>query len=766
MKLISNPSAARLSKLGKLVVALLLSVTAVGCASQAALQYEEASNGVQTMLLQKALTPNETVSRLIVPEGFRVKVFASEPDIRNPIAFSWDERGRLWVLESTNYPHESIGAERGDDRITICEDTDGDGKADKFTRFAENQPLSTALMVVNGGLLVGQAPDIVFMEDTDGDDKMDRKTPVLDDAFGSFDTHAVMNNFKYGIDNHIWSAVGYSGLYNPGEAPPPGQRNAENESILPMGLFRFSRDGQHLEPIGRFNNNTWGFGLGEDNTIFGSTANNNHAVVVGIPMRFGNEMNVANVQSHFLIKHSSERSLQQVDYRDGYTAAAGSFHYAGRRYPQKYWGAMMVGEPTGHLVHTVYMEPDGAIFKEQSGEIENLLSSSDEWVAPVFADIGPDENIWVADWYNPVIQHNPDRRGMFNQIWSAERGEGNAHLNPLRDKQHGRIYIVEYTGNKADAITSLDATDNAALIRGLKSTNQFWRLTAQRLIVENQKTELVPQLIEMVNDQSVDAIGLNTGAIHALWTLHGLDEIDQAMTAVEGALSHPSAGVRKAAMQVLPATTRSGQMLMAANAFSDVNLNTRLAAVLAVADMGDTASDVLKNAAKKATNGGDDWIQAAVKMLSPEEEKMMMPPEREPVAVSGMPAAYLTINAKPEEMSFQQVALNAYEGQPLKLVFNNLHPDLHNVVLLKKGVDVDAFGKALEDYLMDPKAIDTNYIPPAQMSNVVAATEVLSYEGSDTVEVEGLEAGEYVYLCTVPGHWQVMQGVLTIEPAQ
>lgn len=766
MKLISTFHTAGLTNLGKFIVALVLSVTAIGCASQAALNYEEASNGVQSLSLQKALTPNQTVTRLTVPDGFEVKVFASEPDIRNPIAFSWDERGRLWVLESTNYPHESIGAERGDDRITICEDTNGDGKADKFTRFAENQPLSTALLVVKGGLLVGQAPDIVFMEDTDGDDKVDRKTPVLDDAFGSFDTHAVMSNFKYGIDNQIWSAVGYSGLYNPGEAPAPGQRNADSESILPMGLFRFSKDGQHLEPVGRFNNNTWGFGLGEDNTIFGSTANNNHAVVVGIPMRFGNEMNVANVQSHFLIKHTTERSLQQVDYRDGYTAASGSFHYAGRRYPQKYWGSMMVGEPTGHVVHTVFMEPDGAIFKEQEGIVENLLSSSDEWVAPVFADIGPDENMWVADWYNPVIQHNPDQRGMFNQIWSAERGEGNAHQNPLRDKQHGRIYIIEYTGSKADGITALDANDNDALIRGLKSTNQFWRLTAQRLIIENKKDELVPQLIELVNDKSVDAIGLNTGAIHALWTLHGLGKIDQAMPAVESALSHASAGVRKAAMQVLPATAQSGQMLMASNAFSDVNLNTRLAAVLAVADMGERASEALKNEAKKAANGGDDWIQAAVNMLSPDEVKTTMPPERAPVAMSGMPAAYLTINAKPEEMSFQQQSLYAYEGQPLKLVFNNLHPDLHNVVLLKKGVDVDVFGKALEAYLTDPKAIDTNYIPPAQMNQVIAATGVLSYEGSAMVEVDGLEAGEYVYLCTVPGHWQVMQGVLTIEPAQ
>ena len=88
------------------------------------------------------------------------------------------------------------------------------------------------------------------MEDVDGDDKFDRKTPVLDNTFGSFDTHAVMNNFKYGIDNHIWSAVGYSGMYNPGEAPPPGERTNQDERILPMGVFRFSRDGSYLDEKG------------------------------------------------------------------------------------------------------------------------------------------------------------------------------------------------------------------------------------------------------------------------------------------------------------------------------------------------------------------------------------------------------------------------------------------------------------------------------------------------------------------------------------
>ena len=742
-----------------LVFTLLLTV---GCATEASLQYETASNDVQQLTLQQPLTPEQTLTRLVAPDGFEIRVFAAEPDIVNPIALAWDERGRLWVVESTNYPHDHVGEETGTDRITICEDTDGDGRADRFIRFAENQPLSTALTVVKGGALVGQAPHIVYMEDTDGDDHFDKKTLLVENAFGTYDTHAVMSNLKYGIDNYIWGAVGYSGMYRPGQAP------TREERILARGVFKFSRDGAYLEPVGQFNNNTWGLGIGEDNTIFGSTANNNHAVVVGIPMRYRAEANVANVQSHYLIEHRSEKPLQQVDYRDGYTAAAGAFPYAARRYPQPYWGALMLTEPTGHLVHAVYMEPHGAIYREKQGVIDNLLASSDDWVAPVFADLGPDENIWVADWYNPVIQHNPDRRGMRNQIWNDKEGPGNAHLNPLRDTQHGRVYVVDYTGNDADNPAPLQADDTDGLVHSLQSSNQFWRLTAQRLIVENQVVSLVPQLTALVQDQRVDETGFNGGAVHALWALHGLGRIEEVLDVVKNALTHPSAAVRKAAIEVLPKTAETGEALVAAKVFTDPNLNTRLSAVLGVIDLGGEASASVKAATQAARDGGDEWLDAALDKLHSAPDPItptVAAPPAEGDDTDRLPHALLTLNAAPDGMRFEQTTLRAFENQPITLVFNNLHPDLHNVVLLDQDVEVELFGQALDRYLSDPKAIDTEYIPPAELGKVIASTGVLEQDGTLTITIEGLPPGDYTYLCSVPGHWAVMRGVLRIEAA-
>ncbi len=728
-----------------------------GCSGQAALHYSPASNDVMVHQLQAPLTPEETLTRLEVPEGFDIHVFAHEPDIVNPIALTWDERGRLWVVESTNYPHDHVGEESGTDRITICEDTDGDYRADRFVRFAENLPLTTSITLVKGGAIVGQAPDLVFLEDTDGDDRADEKHVIVDNAFGTFDTHAVMSNTKLGLDNFLWGAVGYSGLFEPGRAPD------QEAIILRRGIFRVRKDGTDLEPIAEFNNNTWGLGIGEDNTIYGSTANNNHAIVVGIPLRHQAGMNVANVQSHYLVLHSSERQLQQVDYRDGYTAAAGAFPYNGRRFPSKYWGTLMVTEPTAHVVHAVQLEPDGSIEKESEGEILNLLASSDEWVAPVFADIGPDENLWVADWYNPVIQHNPDRRGMVNQVWNDNAGPGNAHLNPLRDREHGRVYVITY--GETSPQRSLSYEDTEGLLEALQSTNQFWRLTAQRMLIESNAQELEGELTQLVLQQDLDETGFDPGAVHALWTLHGLGA-DEALAVVSAAaLVHPSPAVRKAGIQTLPLTVDSAKLLAKHRVFADDDLNVRLTALLKAKDMGPQMVPLILTAAREALQGADSWILAAYNAIAPigivEDE-----PTPEAIAEPQMlPPARLNLTAPDGVMRFGEKVLKAFAGQEITIDFVNLHPDLHNAVFLNMGTDVQAFGKDLDEYMTNPSSVDTEYIPPARSQDVLGSTGVLSQSESASVTLGPLTEGTYPFLCSVPGHWAVMQGTLEITTA-
>ena len=598
--------------------------------------------------VQVPLSPEESQQHIQLPEGFTASLFASEPEIINPIAFTWDERGRLWVVQSQDYPHE-LENEVGGDRITICEDTDGDGKADKFTDFATKQSLTTGLIKVKGGLIVAQAPEMFFLEDTDGDDKMDKQTKMFG-GFGTYDTHAGPSSLRYGIDNMYWGAVGYSGFEN---------KFGGKEVNFTRGVYRFGRDGKSFEPIGQFNNNTWGLGFNENFEIFGSTANNNHACYIGIPLKHYSYLhkqpdwglNADFIQGHYEIKNIDTIPFQQVDVRGGYTAAAGANFYTARNYPDTFQNQMYVNEPTGHLIHLAKIVKDGAGYKEVDGG--NIFASTDAWTAPVFSETGPDGNLWVADWYNPVIQHNPDKRGMDNQIWNADKGPGNAHLNELRDKKHGRIYIIKYKGAKKSPIVSLDPADDQGLLAGIQSDNMFWRTNAQRLIVEEDKMNLIPELIKLVENDEAEG-GLV--ALHAIWALDGLGAFEAGANAslLKQALSSTSYAVQRAAISLLPQSEAGSNMLVEAGLLTNENLQIRLAALLRAGELPETDAlyTAVETLTKDPSSAADKWLNAASKIYYKEQNMNEADPAKVAMvipAADAKPGAWKYVQEKPSD---------------------------------------------------------------------------------------------------------------------
>lgn len=554
---------------------------------------------------QLPLTPEQSMKLVQVPVGFELQLFASEPMIINPIAMAWDERGKLFVIETTDYPNE-VRKEGGNDKIKILEDTDGDGKADKVTVFAENLNIPTSIMAVKGGILISMAPDFVFLKDTDGDDVADVREVIMT-GWGKSDTHAGPSNLKYGFDNKIWGVLGYSGFR--GEVS--GRQHAFGQ-----GVYRFDPSGENLQYLGNTSNNTWGLGFTEDFETFISTANGQHSVYFSMdnnylrrPIYQGSANTVHGIDSHYDMPHLTP-FLRQVDWHGSYTAAAGHNFYTARSFPEKYWNRIaFVAEPTGRVLHHAIINPEGSGFKEKNGF--NILASSDEWFSPVHAEVGPDGALWVADWYNFIIQHNPTPRGF-------ENGAGNAYINPLRDSKHGRIYRIKYKGADDAETFDLKDADSGDLIDALKSDNMFWRLTAQRLIVEKQDKSVLKDLYKVIADQKVDKVGLNGPAINALWTLHGLGELNgenaEANAAVEKALSHPSAAVRKNALRVLPKSEASLKSILASNVIKDPDLHTRKYAFLAISDMpfSEEAAKVLLTAAQNEENGKDAYLPQAV----------------------------------------------------------------------------------------------------------------------------------------------------------
>ena len=752
---------------------------------------------------QLAFTPEQSMKLMQVPVDFEVKLFAAEPDIINPIAMTWDEKGRLWVIETVDYPNTiSKDDGIGDDRIKICEDTDGDGKADKFTIFADNLNIPTSIVFVNGGVIVSQAPNFIFLKDTNGDDKADIRENIIN-GWGKRDTHAGPSNLKYGFDNKIWGVLGYSGF----------DGIVGNKTMkFKQGVYRFTPDGKNLEYLASTSNNTWGLGFSEENDVFISTANNTHSAYYSMSNQYMKRtldglsvQQVKKIDGHYEM-HSMTPNLRQVDVFGGFTAAAGHNLYTARNFPKSYWNrTAFVCEPTGRVVHNAMLEREGSGFIEKDGW--NLLASSDEWVAPVQAEVGPDGAVWIADWYDFIIQHNPtpstERGG-----YQAKNGDGNAYINPLRDTNRGRIYRIIYKQAKPYVPIKLSKNDAKGLLAALENDNMFWRLTAQRLLVESKNQTILPGLYKIIGNQKVDEIALNSPAVHALWTMNGLGVLNgsnkEALQAATKALSHPAAGVRKAAVEVLPKTLQTLEAIQKSGLLNDPDLRTRMAIMLVISDMpaSDEMGRLLYQATLKPENGKDVLLEQALftailthqkgflnaypkssKLVGIELKDMNLSQRifksiddfltiNKPVetsaaiikttqpAVKTAPVAKIVIKVVKNVMKYDKTLISVKAGKKVIISFEN--PDFmqHNLIIIMPGT-LQKVGEAADALARNPKAGQMDYVP--QMQEVLYSTKLLNPGESFTLQFTApTKPGDYPFLCTFPGHWRIMNGIMRV----
>ena len=587
-------------------------------------------------LMQDPVPAEESIKAYSVPDDFHLSLWAEEseknwPDdsraaekfaglTGKPIAMTWDERGRLWVCETVDYPNELQSSPgQGRDRVRICEDTDNDGQADKFTVFAQHLSIPSTLVCYRGGVIVQNGAKTIYLKDVDDDDVADFRQELIT-GWSMGDTHGGVSNFQYGPDNWIWGMQGYN------NSEPI--INGEPQMRFRQGFWRFKvRDGASdktapafaldkqsglpaeqassdfdddtvrvdaLEFMRATNNNTWGLGFSEEGYVFGSTANGCPSVHMPIPNRYFDQVSGWSPSTLQKISPTDkfsalDKKIRQVDYHGGYTAAAGGTIYTARNYPSQWWNKVqMVCEPTGHIVGGFVLEKDGAGYR--SNNMFNVVASIDDWAAPIMSEVGPDGNVWVLDWYNYIIQHNPTPNGF-------RTGKGAAYESDLRDKRFGRIYRMLYREDSAPthSMQLADASD-ADLVEALKSDNFFWRRTAQRLLVERNATDkkTLEDLVALVDNQTTDDIGLNAAAMHAIWTLSGLadggseDAKSPLAAACEKGFTHPSSPVRSAAV----ANCAADQVKLAVESgvLKDTDPRVQLSALLRIADEKDPVS--------------------------------------------------------------------------------------------------------------------------------------------------------------------------------
>jgi len=313
--------------------------------------------------------------------------------------------------------------------VKICEDTNGDGKADKFTIFADKLNLATSLVFVKGGIIVSDARRMLFLKDANGDDKADEREALLP-GWGVADSHAMQSYLTRGFDNWLYGAVGYSNF----------RGNVGGKDLqFGQGTFRFQADGSALQFLHQYNNNTWGLNLNAHGDVFGSTANGNPSFYGYLPAyilnptqptfgrRGGNgfrpgyrldsnnapDTATANVRRLPSAKslapgmrmHPNTPNVRMVDNFGGYTAASGHGFMISDALPARLQSKALVTEPTAKLIGIMDIQRDGAGYKALDGF--NLLASTDEWMSPIFAEVGPDGAVWVIDFYSFVIRHNP-----------------------------------------------------------------------------------------------------------------------------------------------------------------------------------------------------------------------------------------------------------------------------------------------------------------------------------------------------------------------
>jgi putative membrane-bound dehydrogenase-like protein len=476
-------------------------------------------------------TPEESVQRMVVPEGFHVELFAAEPMVRQPVTASFDERGRLWVVEYLQYPNPAglkpvtvdqyLRTEydkmpeppprgvRGADRIKILEDTDGDGRADSVKVFAEGLNLASALAVGHGGVFVGQAPYLLFYPDRNHDDRPDGDPEVLLTGFGLQDAHAVVNSMTWGPDGWLYGAQGSTVT-----ARIRGYG-------FQQGIWRYHPRTRQFELFAEGGGNTWGLDFDLAGNAFGSS---NGAYITFHMVQGGYYLKG-------FAKHGPLHNPHAYGYfgpivyqgtKHGGHVTPGGIIYKGDAFPPSFRGTFIGGNLLSNAVYWHVLKRTGSTFAGRHGG--TLIDSRDRWFRPIDLLAGPDAAVYVVDWY--------DQRA--------------AHLDPRDswDRTNGRIYHVVYGTRRKLEPFDLSKRSSTELVALRTSTNDWFPAEARRILAERRDPSIVAMLRRMLTSDRDETV-----ALRDLWALHVSGGLDDAI-AIE-LLGHPLAGVRRWSIRLL-----------------------------------------------------------------------------------------------------------------------------------------------------------------------------------------------------------------------
>jgi putative heme-binding domain-containing protein len=442
----------------------------------------------------------------ILPEGFEVNLFAADPAIAKPIQINFDPQGRLWMVSSEVYPHIVPGAP-ATDRVVVLEDKDGDGVSDQTHIFAEGLLIPTGVAPGDGGAYVGASTELIHFADKDGDLQADSQRVVLS-GFGTEDTHHIIHTFRWGPEQRLYFS---QSIYIHSHIETPWGVRRLNAG----GIWQFRPDTLQLDVFARGLVNTWGTDFDDHGATFATDGAGGEGINYMVP------------GASYTTAFAAPRILQGLN--PGSPKHCGLEIVESTHLPDDWYGSFITSDFRGHRVCRFKLREDGSGFDSQ--EQQEVIKSNHPAFRPIDAKLGPDGAIYIADWYNPIIQHG-------EVDFRDER----------RDHTHGRIWRVTYKGKPLVERPKLAGASTEQLVAQLAEPNVFNRRQAARLLKE-RGPDVLPVVRKWANSLDNTSDRYHEHRLEVLW-LHLAHDVVNAEL-LEQLLQCRDAGVRAAATRVI-----------------------------------------------------------------------------------------------------------------------------------------------------------------------------------------------------------------------
>ncbi|MEO1528422.1 MAG: PVC-type heme-binding CxxCH protein [Planctomycetota bacterium] len=684
-----------------------------------------------------------------VDPRFEVTLFAGEeefPDIAAPIQMRWDNRGRLWVSCSTTYPHVYPGMEPND-RLVILEDTDGDGRADKSSVFADDLHIPLSFEFGDGGVYVSEEPHLTFLKDTDGDGKADFRRKVLS-GFGTEDSHHSLHDFAWTPDGDL--LIRESIFHHSQIETAYGPVRQQNS-----GWFLFDPPSQRLTSFGSYHStNPWGVTFDDwgqhvaSHPIFAAA---HHSLDPPYPTQ-----------------HPKPAGLR------AYSGTCGQEFVDFATFPDELQGGYIKAryKPTNRIEIHRWVEGEFGFDEEY---VSDLIFSSNLSFIPVDIRFGPRGALYVCDWYNPV-------KGHAQYSLRDER----------RDRHSGRIWRITPKNATLQQPPKIADATIEELLEGLKrpeSRIRYWIRRELRDRAASERERVKAALDRWALKLNEDDDRFRHHQIEAVWVYRGLEAKN--IPLLRELLRCENKYTRAAATQQLrhwhDSMPDSIERLRAAanDSYSMVRMEAAIAAShIGTKDAFDAMLDVLNHPyeghlayAITCALGShtlrpyweNDDSSSVAKLLRKAKQSSALrepsPGAQQSQFDAQANVATFKISCLPEVMKFDQEQIAVTTGQPVKIVFSNPDATDHNMVFVKPGA-LEEVGMAANEMARDPKNANSDFIPRSKRHLILHASKMIGPTRKTQVEVLRFmapkEPGIYPFVCTFPGHWVVMNGILVV----